>query len=192
MTGFNSLQGVELKFARECAADGSSVLLFKQEVCETQLFRTKVLEVFFKSLNDAKGSGEKIDSLTIKNLQDCTSERIYHSKNFQVVRSRLMKLHLQIATESDETAPEYNIDKTGCHQMFTIDLLDHWLKPLQLQSQLTHLTLYTAVCFWRFWPFCDLRRVCFPRLKSLSLGNWTIVHGWQIDWILSHGTLEGT
>jgi hypothetical protein len=45
--------------------------------------------------------------------------------------------------------------------------------------------------YWGIYPFFDIRGLCFSDLKSLVLGNFTIAHDWQIDWIISHGeTLE--
>ena len=41
---------------------------------------------------------------------------------------------------------------------------------------------------WGLYPFVDFRQFGpFPCLESLSLGDWTIAHDWQIDWVLSHG-----
>jgi hypothetical protein len=41
------------------------------------------------------------------------------------------------------------------------------------------------------YPRWDCRGLRFPQLKSLSLGNWSIAHEWQVEWILAHAdTLE--
>lgn len=182
---FRNMEEAELRFARECTgieADGH----WGPEVAETMEFRIEVLEPFFGALKGAS----KVKSLAIKNLQDHMDKDLFESEDFVVVRNRLTKLHLQIATESDEASPENTISLEACHQGFTHDLPNIWLKPLQ--NQLTHLTLYSTECLWGVWPFVDLRVIpVFPRLISLSLGNLTIVHDWQIDWVLSHAsTLE--
>ncbi|KAF2800184.1 hypothetical protein K505DRAFT_293097 [Melanomma pulvis-pyrius CBS 109.77] len=178
---FENLSEVELKFDDECAAADKNG--WDKEVQETVDFRTSMLKKFFKSLNHPTHPATKVDSLTIKHLQDHTV--IYDNENFKAVRSRLKKLALFIATEVDDASPENSISMKACHQMFKHDLLDHWLKPLQ--SQLTHLTIYCDA-YWGLWPFCDLQQVHFPHLKSLSLGNFSIAHDWQVDWILSHGS----
>jgi hypothetical protein len=180
------LREVELKFARECAADEA----YEKDVHETEDFRAHVLQdLFFAGLNHAEHGTTNMESLTIKNLQDATSQDVYESVDFRMVLSRLKELHLQIATESCDASPENIIQMEGCHRMFNSDLLDRWLKPVQ--HQLARLTIYGTECLWGIYPLCDLRDVHFPRLKSLSLGNFTIAHDWQIDWILSHGpTLE--
>ncbi|KAF2248195.1 hypothetical protein BU26DRAFT_458336 [Trematosphaeria pertusa] len=187
---FPNLRKVELKFARECAAPAvGRYNAWDKEVAETQSFRTDVLEAFFEGLNNLEKPAVSVDSLTVKNLQDWTLEEIYESEDFKAVRSRLKKLALQITTETEDAAPETSILLQGCHRGFTSDLPAQWLGPLQ--PQLTHLTLYGTHCFWGIFPFCDLRGIHFPKLKSLVLGNFTIAYDWQIDWILSHGaTLE--
>jgi hypothetical protein len=185
---FSNLREVRLVFSGHCTVDDENSA-WTRDLAETVSFRTDVLHAFFEGLNNENYPLEHFDTLTIKNLQDHTSELIYHSPDFIAVLGRVKKLNLCIVTETDDTAPEMDIQMPGCHEMFNTDLCKRWLEPLQ--GQLTHLSLYTTRCFWGFWPYCDLRTVHFPHLKSLSLGNWTIVHDWQIDWIISHGsTLE--
>ncbi|KAF2198934.1 hypothetical protein GQ43DRAFT_399845, partial [Delitschia confertaspora ATCC 74209] len=184
ITRFPNLREVELKFARECAAGDD---LWEKEVEETIEFRTEVLDMLCSALQHV----EYASALTIKNLQDATADSVYASAEFQRVRDRLRKLHLQIATENEDAAPENSIEKPACHKAFEEDLPRQWFTP-PLQAQLTHLTIYGTECLWGVWPFVDLRRVpTFRSLKSLSLGNFTIVHKWQLDWIVSHSdTLE--
>lgn len=67
---------------------------------------------------------------------------------------------------------------------FFRDLPSTWLVPAV--SSLEHLTIYSNQPFG-FYPRLDLREVHFPRLKTLSFGNYTFVHDSQLDWILSHG-----
>ncbi|KAF2737493.1 hypothetical protein EJ04DRAFT_510349 [Polyplosphaeria fusca] len=183
---FGNVREVELKFAVNCGSDrGEPTYSWEKEVPETLDFRSNILHTFFYALQAAKG----VECLTIKNLQDDTDMEVYESGEFKVVRDRLKKLHLQITTETSDAAPENNITFEACHRMFTDDLFDHWLKPTQ--DQLTHLTIYGTHCYWGIWPYSDLRQVHFPQLKSLSLGNLTIAHDWQVEWITGHGdTLE--
>lgn len=183
-----NLKEVQVKFARECAYNPTvgPGHYWGKSIAETDDFRIAVLDIVFTALRQA----EKVNSLTIKNLQDHMDKILFNSEEFKAVRDRLTELHLQITTEYDDACPEDSIDKPACHQGFRRDLPDLWLKPLT--NQLTHLTLYSTDCYWGMYPFVDLRQVpAFPRLKSLSLGKFTIAHDWQIDWILSHGsTLE--
>ncbi|KAL1605209.1 hypothetical protein SLS60_004753 [Paraconiothyrium brasiliense] len=182
---FPNLREVRMVFSRICAVD-NEMSAWTKDVAETVSFRTDVLNALLKGLCvNQKHSMPHFDSLTIKNLQDHISDSVYDSLVFAPVLRKLRRLNLCIATESDDAAPEHDINKPGCHKMFNNDLCTRWLAPLQ--GQLTHLSLYATQCLWGFWPFCDLRPLHFPHLQSLSLGNWTIAHEWQIDWILSHG-----
>jgi hypothetical protein len=175
-----NLREVEVNFAEECAVyirgHGRD-----KDVAETEEFRTNVLQALFPYLMQA----EKVHSLSISNLQDAMPESVFNDEAFKTVRGRLTKLALRIATEYDDAAPEYTIDIPACHRGFTHNLPDIWLKPTT--NQLTHLTIHGTECMWGVWPFTDFREIPpFARLKSLSLGNLTIVHDWQIDWILGH------
>lgn len=181
---FPKLEEVELKFAQEVAVDDDSG--WEKEVAETPQFRKEVFEDFWPALRKA----DSVRILTIKNLQDYHDEDIFQSEDFIVVRNRLARLHLQIATEYDDASPENSIKKPALHTGFGRDLPNIWLTPLS--GQLTHLTLYGTECFWGVYPFVDFRNVpTFARLKSLCMGNFIVAHDWQIDWILSHSeTLE--
>ncbi|PVH99865.1 hypothetical protein DM02DRAFT_487336, partial [Periconia macrospinosa] len=183
---FENLREFRLRF--NCACINDYHRHFETEVAETIRFRTQVLLLAFETL--ARGIRSQtlphFDTLTLENLQDSVSTTVYASKSFATVLSRIKKLHLSIATEYDEAAPEETIEKPACHKMFTHDLINRWLLPVQ--HHLTHLSIYGTSCLWGFYPFCDLRRTHFPYLQSLSLGNYTIAHTWQIDWILSHSS----
>ncbi|KAJ5161457.1 hypothetical protein N7492_006849 [Penicillium capsulatum] len=57
-------------------------------------------------------------------------------------------------------------------------------------ASLEHLSLF-ARDYFGFYPHLDLSNLYFPRLMTLSLGNFCFFHDRQIDWILKHGdTLE--
>jgi hypothetical protein len=151
---------------------------------EDVALRTGVLNTLFKAL-DSKDLN--IDTLSIENLQDYTPG-VYTTPAFKNVRNKIKKLHLKIAMEWNEYGPSGDLDRQVKHDFFNRELNSHWLEPLQ--SQLTHLTIY-ADDFWGLYPRLDLRAIHFPHLKSLSLGQWSIAHQWQIDWLLAHAsTLE--
>ncbi|KAF2629337.1 hypothetical protein BU25DRAFT_316060, partial [Macroventuria anomochaeta] len=181
LCSFGNLQELQLKFAMECAAELDTWIgsKYQQDVNKTPEFRSKVLQTTFKALGEVK----TLKVLSIRDLQDHMDRQILKSKIFQSVRGRLTGLHLQIATEIME---QHDLDFAAVHRGFAVDLPELWLKPVL--SHLTHLTLYSYTCMWGLYPFVDFREVgTFPSLESLSLGNYTIAHDWQIDWILSHG-----
>jgi hypothetical protein len=180
-----NLREVELNFAVGCAVQDPEIGL-GQEVAETEDFRKTVLLALFQHLAKA----EKVEILSISNLQDAMPDEIFNNDNFRTVRSRLSKLALRITAEIYDAAPERSISMPALHCGFRDSLPDIWLKPMT--SQLTHLTIYGSGCMWGVWPVTDFRKIPpFPRIKSLSFGNWTIAHDWQIEWILAHApTLE--
>ncbi|KAF2873828.1 hypothetical protein BDV95DRAFT_354359 [Massariosphaeria phaeospora] len=177
MTRFRHLKNVELKFAGACGRHGPWAFL----VLESNVFRVCVLKAFFAGLEPII----QLESLTIKNLQVGTHESVYNWDSFQSVISKVKRLHLQIASETLNHQGRYREFRHAQH-FFQADLAPRWLQPTH--AQLTHLTLYAGQMKWGFWPSCDLRSIHFPALKSLALGNWTIVHEWQIEWLLSHGS----
>jgi hypothetical protein len=178
-----NLEEVELKFAKECAVDVPH--RFTNDAAETAHFRKELFENFLPALREA----EHVRTLTIKNLQDHHEKSVFECEDFTVVRDRLTQLHLQIVSEWDHASGESSIDKPALHTGYTQDLPNIWLRPLN--GQLTRLTLY-GDSLWGIWPIVDFRTIPrFMHLKSLSLGNFTIAHNWQIDWIVSHNeTLE--
>lgn len=175
LCSFPNLQELCLEFDKACAADPD----WDAEVNQTITYRSAILSTIFKAVEGLK----TLKVLSIKNLQDYMDRQILDSEVFRSLRSRLTGLHLQITTEYLE---QHSLEFAAIHRGFTIDLPELWLKPVL--PHLTHLTLYSYTCMWGLYPFVDFREVgTFPCLQSLSFGNWTIAHDWQIDWILSHG-----
>ena len=153
---------------------------------------TEYREAFFKAvilaLNHPDHPAENLHELAIINMQDVTNYDLVKSQDFKAVLSRLDGLELCVVTEEQDAAPEHEIDLVERHVFFGRDLRQYWLEPLQ--DKLVNLKIYSN-CPWGYLPKCDLRGLHFPRLKSLSLGNMTFTHDWQLDWIISHGdTLE--
>ena len=177
---FENLQELRLKFAEDCAAelddrydDGTR----SKFVNQTVEYRSAILSIICKAIEGLKN----LRILSIRDLQDHMDRQILESDSFRSIRSRLTGLHLQITTEDPPHASAY----AACHRGFSVDLPEIWLIPVL--PHLTHLTLYSYTCMWGLYPLVDFREIgTFPCLESLSLGNWTIAHDWQIDWILSH------
>jgi hypothetical protein len=202
IAGFPSLREVELRFDDE---------LSKWYSWSDREARTKYREDYMKLVFASLQSAQLVDSLAIRNMYDATcicagecskshndsddpgaiakdGHCLCTDKHFVALRSRLKKLAFLIATGYDSAAPENSISMGPVHECFNDGLLNLWLKPTQ--PLLTHLTLYSDM-YWGVYPFIDVRGLCFSNLKSLVLGNFTIAHDWQIDWIASHGeTLE--
>ncbi|KAF1847457.1 uncharacterized protein K460DRAFT_363529 [Cucurbitaria berberidis CBS 394.84] len=175
-----NLEEVVLNFERECTAPESDSC-WDNDVKQDADFRNEVWGLLLTAVRQVE-----VKSLVINNLQDYMDKAVFESEDFKAVRDRVTQLHLRITTESEEASPASDIDFPALHEGFGRDLPNIWLRPLT--NQLTHLTLY-GNDYWGLWPFVDLRKVPpFPCLKSLSLGNFTIAHDWQIDWILAHAS----
>jgi hypothetical protein len=126
-----------------------------------------------------------INTLTIKHLQDSCLVNCPDLKHFH---AKISKLHLLIATESDEACSENDLEIGYRHSLFNKELNALYLTPIQ--SHITHLTLHCNT-YWGVYPRWQPADLHFPHLKSMSFGNWTIAFDWQIDFITSHGqTLE--
>lgn len=182
---FGNLRRLELKHDYETKGGDHDDSGHEREWKE---YRVAFLKHVVSALNHPEHPADKLNSLSICNLQDITYEDIVESDDFKTVLSRLRSLELAIATEEHPASPENEIAIFERHKFFGNDLLEYWLKPTQ--HNLVHLKLY-SLCYWGYLPKCDFRSLHFPQLKSLALGNMTFTHDWQVQWIISHGeTLE--
>jgi hypothetical protein len=182
---FRNLRRVELKFDWEVVGLGGWDSGNHKEWRE---YREPFLRSVFGALNHAEHPALRVHSLSICNLHDLSNYEILKSDDFKAVLSRIDTLELGIATEEQSASPESNIECSERHQFFGTDLVDYWLAPVQ--HNLVNLKIYSS-CYWGYLPKCDLRKLHFPKVKGLALGNMTFTHDWQLDWIVSHGkTLE--
>ncbi|CZR51411.1 uncharacterized protein PAC_01286 [Phialocephala subalpina] len=179
---FPNLRDVAVEFACVCMLDDDPDDWWKMKAEESAEFRYDVLRTLFSALNETP----KLRSLSLKHLQNYNDRRLITSPSFKPVLERLTELRLKIVTEYETSSPESSWD---IPQMYTFfhEFPDLWLKPTQ--NNLTSLTLH-ADLYWGYMPLCDFRSLHFPKLKKLELGNYAFTHDWQLDWILSHDTLE--
>ncbi|KAL4994963.1 hypothetical protein BDV10DRAFT_188511 [Aspergillus recurvatus] len=124
-----------------------------------------------------------IQDLAIQELQNINPEDPDAIANLNKVLGNIQSLRLNIANQLGPDADE-NAERDAGHEFYPI-LPALWLKPTT--ANIEHLTLYSSIYFG-FYPKCDLPSVHFPRLKSLSLGNYTFVHDTQLTWITFHGS----
>ncbi|KAF2446489.1 hypothetical protein P171DRAFT_519995 [Karstenula rhodostoma CBS 690.94] len=177
---FPKLRNAELWMQDECYEWDYAGSSCDQDPEYRQVYQTR----FFQALKDATA----IDSLTLNNAQDAIITSTGTEEATDALRSRIKSFHIMIATDVCHGSPENKVDQVELHQCFNFLLRTHWLDPFQ--NQLTHLTLYCDT-YWGVYPFTDLRGIHFPCLVSLALGNLSVAHDWQFDWITSHGeTLE--
>ncbi|KAF2270449.1 hypothetical protein CC78DRAFT_611351 [Lojkania enalia] len=175
---FPSVREVEFWFDDECGVENEYP--YDYQYRQNEEYRRRYQKLFFNLLSKMP----LVNNITIKNMQDASTIYTGPEEVSDAVLHRIEKLALMIITEYISAAPEYSIDQPKLHECFNWELSSHWLMPTQ--PQLTSLTLYCDT-YWGVWPYIDLRGVHFPKLISLALGNWTIAHNWQIEWITSHG-----
>jgi len=164
---FPVLSQVQLRFDAKCVYEPRLFGNPRQGLA----YRARYQKLFFAALADAP----HVTDLTLHNWQDAILD-------VDVARDRIQRLAVLIVTELDDTSPEHSILLPALHAGFR--RLPEALG--RAGDQLTHLTLF-ADAPWGVWPFADVRRLRFPRLASLALGNWTVAHDWQVEWVLSHG-----
>jgi hypothetical protein len=113
------LKAVELEFSQECAETDCDS--WQKGIAKTEEFRERVLNTLFGALTKAA----KVNSLTVKNLQDAMHDKVFETEDFKTVRARLNRLHLKIATESCDAAPARDIDFPHDSGGFTLALLEY-------------------------------------------------------------------
>jgi hypothetical protein len=187
IASFPGLREVQLKFGRFCGCTLDNLAINYNELAICRQVREQLLRVFFEELARGMKNGNNFDSLTMTDFQDWTAysaRPVFESEHFQAVRGRLTKLALQFVKGTCYKCESEDLSHSRV-RYFETHIPRQWLMPIQ--QQLTHLTLYTEKIMWGFLPFCDLRAIHFNKLRSLCLANWTIIHDWQIDWLISHG-----
>ncbi|CAG8367984.1 unnamed protein product [Penicillium salamii] len=171
-----NLESVALRFDKNCCEDSS---LFGDAV-QTEGYRNLVMKWL---LSEVVALPRPLKELAIQNNQNTTGLGVYGDE----ILGGLVSLRLNTVHEADEAAPENEVEKPEFHDFFNRLLPTVWLKPAM--SSLRNLTLYSDM-YWGFYPRSPLKGIHFPNLQSLTLGNYCFFEDAQLDWILSHSTLQ--
>jgi hypothetical protein len=185
---FRSLRRIELKYDDQVegpTADAED--RYEPDVKETREYRDTFFRKLLRALNHPDHPASKLTSISIMHLQDWVNAEVATSSDYKALLSRLESLELCIVSERDSAAPENEMLISERHDFYSEQLRKFWLQPLQEIGKLTNLKLYGMIS-WGYLPKCDLRGLHFPKLRSLSLGNMTFTHDWQLEWIVSHGS----
>ncbi|KAK3898701.1 hypothetical protein C8A05DRAFT_37700 [Staphylotrichum tortipilum] len=192
LSGFPNVNDIALRFTSDCVGRGNDLGSFCDfYLLEDHEHRIHVLDAFFKATaalcraqRQMPGGGDqRLSTLTVRNLQNTPDEHVTSSDDFRETIRDMTALHLQICTEWNDDHALSRPDMVN----FWGHLRSRWLEPLA--DQLETLTLYWDID-WGLYPLMDLRGLHFPRLKSLSLGTYVFGVDAQLDWLLSHKTLE--
>ncbi|CAG8344830.1 unnamed protein product [Penicillium salamii] len=171
-----NFESIALRFDKNCCEDSS---LFGDAV-QTEEYRNIVMKWV---LSEVVALPRPLKELAIQNNQNTTELGVYGDE----ILDGLISLRLNTVHEAEAAAPEDEVEKPEFHDYFNRLLPTVWLKPAM--SSLRNLTLYSNI-YWGFYPRPPLKGIHFPNLQSLSLGNYCFFEDAQLDWILSHSTLQ--
>ncbi|KAI9152272.1 hypothetical protein HJFPF1_09501 [Paramyrothecium foliicola] len=166
---------------------GKDAISYEEHV-EEPYTRIATLEAVFAALSQRykRADTSKVRALTIENLQNMPLNDLKSSEIFRDVTKHVEELHLLVAYQYSEIAPDHDLFHDERRQAESY-IRNHWLVPMS--KQLKSLT----ICFqnpWGLLPgYFDGRDLQFPQLKRLNLGNYTVAHDYQWDWILAQKSL---
>ncbi|OQE44846.1 hypothetical protein PENCOP_c002G04342 [Penicillium coprophilum] len=177
------LNAAVLCFDKGFSSDSTSHVHY-QDFPQTPQFRFQAMHKLFSLLESLP---HPIQELGIRNLQADNPKDPKTLAKLGKVLSGLLSLRLSITSETNDAATEHDLEYPEIRKFFK-ELPSTWLSPAA--PSLQHLSLCSFE-YMGFYPHLDLSNLFFPRLKTLSLGNFCFFHDCQIDWILKHGdTLE--
>lgn len=189
---------VEVEFSPACAGEDDSdrwagfveSLDQRREMLRLTLQavadRAKVLVEQEEEEEDG-GAGRHVRSLTIINLQNDPDPDIARSESFRGVAGRLEELHLATCQQSIADGPDHDYDQVEL-LTFPPHLCADWLLPMS--SNLRALSLYHSENWGPFPGRYDFSDLSFPNLETLSLGQYTIAHDDQLDWVFRQESLK--
>lgn len=154
---------------------------------EFDTYRGEVHKTLILSLAKRNATPKKLETLDIFNLPCRSQPDLTDHGVFAKVLERLQTLLLRFDHDPDYDQP-YNDSPLGgiSHDFFT-RLPGAWLAPAA--SHLKYLAL-SAPELWGYLLKVDFRGVHFTKLESLVMTKFVFSHDWQLDWILSHDSLQ--
>ncbi|KAJ5464218.1 hypothetical protein N7475_007353 [Penicillium sp. IBT 31633x] len=175
LPSLSNLESVVLRFDKNCAKSGDWI-----EPAQSDEYRETIIQWLGIGLGSLR---RPLKELGIQNQQNVTPI----SEEVEEVLNALKSLRLNVVHELEPACPENEIYKEELHKFYETILPSVWLEPTM--GSLQKLSLYSSF-YWGFWPKLSLDGVHFPNLQSLALGNFSFFKDEQLDWILSHSTLE--
>ncbi|KAH7310456.1 hypothetical protein B0I35DRAFT_439071 [Stachybotrys elegans] len=184
ITEFPNVKTVALCFDRHCGE------VFDPEGCLNDAsVRELVLDAFLEALQ--ADTGGKIKHLILRNLESESVEgrlesgsgvcRLDHPA-WAAILGRLEKLFISVVHEQNVPEGGLDLELPGQYE-FWRKFPSRFLLPAV--DNLQSLALYSDTALG-LMPRVRLKSVHFPRLKSLTLGHFSFVHDYEVEWILSH------
>lgn len=139
------------------------------------------------SLAKRNATPKKLETLDIVNLPCRSQPDLTDHQVFTKILERLQTFLLRFDHDPDYDQP-YKDSPLGCvsYDFFT-RLPRAWLAPAA--SHLKCLAL-SAPELWGYLLKVDFRGVHFLKLESLVMTKFVFSHDWQLEWILSHNSLQ--
>lgn len=183
-----NLVALEIHFSDKARGRQSEEEYAYEEV-EYSRTRVNTLKAVFGAIREraAKNPGwPTIRSLALKDLQNIPIPEFTDFELYWDVMKDVERLHMMVTEEYNEHGPDrdvYMIER----QQYEPHLQNSLLPPLA--DQLTNLTLSFGE-EWGVVPgYFDGRGLVFPRLKTLTLGDFIIGYHDHFDWVLAQKTL---
>ena len=182
------ISALKIVFYRQCLGEESADDL-PYSLVESPAARVNVLKAVFGGIRRraAEDPGAaRIRSLTLENLQNMPISEFTGSELYRDVIRDVDTLHLLVAEEYNDEEPNHEINCIE-RQQYEPHLQSTLLPPLA--DQLTTLTL-AFLEPWGVMPgYFNGRGLVFPRLKTLTLGEFVIGYHDHIDWVLAQTSL---
>ena len=150
-------------------------------------YRGEVHKTLIVSFAEPGATPRKLETLDIVNLPCRSQPDLTNRQSFSDLLKTLKTFSLRFDHYPAYHEP-YVISPLGgvSHEFFT-RFPRAWLAPAA--PNLTCLAL-SALELWGYLLKVDFRGVHFPKLETLVMNNFVFSHDWQLDWILSHNSLQ--
>lgn len=181
---FTNLENIHVRFSNSAYVEPSPIFSksWLGYVLSGPDFQSALLLILFKRLYDPTCSTRpRLRSLSISNLTNVAHHILTGSPHVKFCLGQISSLRLKLLTTIKGYAAPLPELFTSLHR--------DWLGPSA--EKLTSLTLYGNI-LWQYVPRTKFltEATHFSSLKRLELGSFPITHEYQMDWILSHETLE--
>ncbi|KAJ4337790.1 hypothetical protein N0V95_008232 [Ascochyta clinopodiicola] len=188
LSRFPKLESVKISFTPECM--GRQELRWDDYIVEDILRRKDLLSLLFQAIKDRAADKENrtVRKLTIDNLQNCPIPEFTSLNLFRNVMGQLEEFHVSIIQQDSGYRREQENHWIEL-QTFPSHLCSAWLEPIS--HRLKALSIYSRSENWGPFPgYFDAIGLSFPKLETLALGNYTLAHDDDLDWILSIKSLK--
>ena len=129
----------------------------------------------------------KLETLDIVNLPCRRQPDLTGDPSFSALLGSLQTLLLRFDYSKANNKPSFFSQRVDESREFFTDLPKTWLTPAA--TGLTCLALRASE-LWGYILKVDFRHVHFPQLQSLVMQRFVFSQDWQLEWILSHTSLQ--